>query len=121
MYCTVSIYRGAIFVRFNLRSLYKRRTASFPFQIKLCFLLLSLLYSFDNGKRSNITEHYKKLIKPIVNKLIVNFHKKTIFENNSKLTTFIVSAVTANVKNNEIKLYKPVIENSSTLLLENLE
>ena len=120
MYCTVSIYKGAIFVRFNLRSLYKRRTASFPFQIKLCFLLFSLLYSFDNGKRSNITEHYK-LIKCIINKLIVNIHKKTIFENNSKLTTFIVSAVTANVKNNEIKLYRPVIENSSTLLLENLE
>lgn len=54
------MYKGAIFVKFNLKSLYKIRTANFPFQIKLCFLLFSLLYSFVNGKRSNITEHCKK-------------------------------------------------------------
>lgn len=38
-----------------------------------------------------------------------------------KLTTFRVSAVTAKVRNSEIKLYRPVSENSWTLLLENLE
>jgi len=59
---TVSVKCPAMEPRDNLLSLNSKRHASFPFQIKLHFLLYSLFNSCVDGRRSNIVIHCKKRI-----------------------------------------------------------